>query len=99
MFQTFLEGERWDDAWEELTPEENNILWSQFGHITKQIHEVRGEMFGLPRPGFQFQRWSQTVIDRLERTLQAAKELQQSLPDFVQILELVRAHPQQLDEI
>lgn len=99
MFQTFLEGERWDDLWEELTPEENKTLWEQFGNITKQIHDVRGESFGLPRPGFQFERWSQTVIDRLERTLQAAKELQQDVPDLAQTLEMVRAHPQQLDEI
>ena len=99
MFQTFLEGERWDDAWEELTPDENNILWSQFGRLTKQIHGVRGESFGLPRPGFQFERWSQTVIDRLERTLQASKELQLDITNLAQILEIVRAHPQQLDEI
>ena len=99
MFQTFLEGERWDDAWEELTPEENNILWNQFGHITKQIHDVRGESFGLPRPGFQFERWSQTIIDRLERTLYAATELQLDVTDLAHILELVRAHPHQLDEI
>ena len=75
MFQSFIEGQRWDDAGDELSSEENNILWGQFGTIVKQIHEVRGERFGLPRPGFQFERWSQTVIDRLERTLQAAKDL------------------------
>ena len=99
MFQTFLEGKRWDDAREELTPEENNILWRQFGRLTNQIHEVRGESFGLPCPGFQFERWSQTVIDRLERTLQAAKELQLDITNLAQILEIVRAHTQQLDEI
>jgi len=99
MFQTFLEGARWDDAREELTPDENNILWEQFGNITRQIHDVRGESFGLPRPGFQFERWSQTVIDRLERTLQAAIGLHLDTTDLAQILELVRTHPQQLDEI
>jgi aminoglycoside phosphotransferase (APT) family kinase protein len=99
MFQTFLEGERWDNLWDELAPEENNILWDEFGKIMKQIHEVRGETFGLPRPGFQFERWSQAVIDRLDRTLRAAKELQLDVTDLAQILDLVRAHPQQLDEI
>ena len=99
MFQTFLEGERWEDACDNLTSEENNILWDQFGHLTKRIHDVRGESFGLPRPGFQFERWSQTVIDRLERTLQAVKELQQELLDLMQILQIVRAHPLHLDEI
>src|SRR5687767_5320767 len=36
MFQTFIEGERWDDVWEDLPPEENNILWDQFGRIMRQ---------------------------------------------------------------
>jgi aminoglycoside phosphotransferase (APT) family kinase protein len=99
MFQTFIEGERWDDVWDELTPEENNVLWVQFGRLMKQIHEVRGESFGLPRPGFHFERWSQTVIDRLERTLQAAVELQLDITNLARTLELVKVHPQQLDEI
>lgn len=99
MFQTFLEGERWDDAWEELTPTENNRLWNQFGRLTRQIHDVRGESFGLPHPGFQFERWSQTVIDRLERTLQAATELQLDTANLAQILDMVRSHPQQLNQI
>ena len=99
MFQTFIEGERWDDVWDELTPEENNFLWDRFGRLLKQIHDVRGEAFGLPRPGFQFERWSQTIIDRLARTLQAANELALDVPDLMQILEAIRAHPEQLDEI
>jgi aminoglycoside phosphotransferase (APT) family kinase protein len=99
VFQSFIEGERWDDVWDELRPEENNNLWSQFGNITKQIHEVRGERFGLPRPGFQFERWSETVIDRLERTLRAATGLELEVTDLARILDVVRTHPQQLDEI
>jgi aminoglycoside phosphotransferase (APT) family kinase protein len=99
MFQTFIEGERWDDIWEELSSAENNILWNQFGHIMRQIHDVRGESFGLPRPGFQFERWSQAVIDRLERTLQVAKELELDIKNLAHILKMVRTHPQQLDEI
>jgi aminoglycoside phosphotransferase (APT) family kinase protein len=99
MFQTFIEGERWDDAWDELTPEENNFLWAQFGNIIRQIHEVRGEYFGLPRPGFQFERWSQTVIDRMERTLHAAENIQLDVTHITQSLEMIRTHPEQLDEI
>lgn len=99
MFQSFIEGQRWDNAGDELSSEKNNILWGQFGTIVKQIHEVRGESFGLPRPGFQFARWSQAVIDRLERTLQAAKDLGLNVTDLERILEIVRAHPEQLDEI
>ena len=99
MFQTFIEGERWDDVYEELTSEENNLLWRQFGGIMKQIHEVRGESFGLPRSGFQFDRWSETVIDRMKRTLDAAKESQLNTTDLAHVLEMIEAHPQQLDEI
>jgi aminoglycoside phosphotransferase (APT) family kinase protein len=99
MFQMFIDGNRWDNLWEELTAEENNLLWDEFGSIMKQIHEVRGEMFGLPRPGFQFERWSQTVIDRLERTFQVAKKLQLDVTNLEQIVETVRTHPAQLDEI
>jgi aminoglycoside phosphotransferase (APT) family kinase protein len=99
IFQTFIEGERWDDVVDELTPAENNFLWHQFGRILKQIHNVDGERFGLPLSGFQFARWSQAVINRMERTLQYAKDNQLEVPDLDQILEVVRAHPEQLDEI
>ena len=99
VFQTFIEGERWDDIVDELTPAENNTLWNQFGNLLKQIHEVCGETFGLPLPGFQFPRWSQTVINRLERTLQSAKQQQIDIPYLARILRLVCEHPGQLDEI
>jgi aminoglycoside phosphotransferase (APT) family kinase protein len=99
MFQTFIEGERWDDVMDELTSAENNILWEQFGHILKQIHNVHGKTFGLPQPDFQFARWSHTVIDHLKHTLQFAKDNQIEVPDLAPILDVVRAHPQWLDEI
>jgi aminoglycoside phosphotransferase (APT) family kinase protein len=99
MFQTYIEGERWDDAWDELLPEENNFLWRQFGKIMRQIHEVRGERFGMPRPGFQFERWSDAVIDRMARTTHAAQTIQLDTKNLAQILEMIRAHPEQLDEI
>jgi len=99
MFQTFIEGERWDNVVDELSSSENDILWEQFGNLLKQIHDVRGETFGLPRPGFQFTRWSQTVIDHLEHTLQFAKDNQIEVPGLAPILEMVRANPQWLDEI
>ena len=99
MFQSFIEGERWDDVWDELTPEENNILWDQFGEIMKWIHEVRGDFFGLPRPGFQFGSWSETVIDRMERTRRAAQDLDIEITDLTRILEMIRAQPQRLDEV
>ncbi len=99
MFQSFIEGERWDLIVDELLPTENNILWDQFGEITKLVHQVQGETFGLPLPGFQFTSWSQVIVDRLERTLQAAQEQQLEIPNLAFILEIIRSHPQRLDEI
>ena len=99
MFQTFIEGERWDNMWDELTSPENNLLWAEFGRILRQIHDVRGDRFGLPRPGFQFSRWSETIIDRLMRTLEAANHIPLETTDLSRILEMLRTHSQQLDEI
>ena len=99
IFQTFIDGKRWDDARDELTPLENNALWSQFGSILRQIHDVRGTTFGLPRTGFQFERWSEAVIDRMERTLRVATELALNVTDLARTLEIIRAHSEHLDEI
>ena len=99
MFQTFIQGERWDDAWDGLTTKENNLLWSQFGRILKQIHQVRGDQFGLPRPGFLFDCWSQAVLDRMGRTLAAAQKIQLEVGNLPEIIEMIKAHPKQLDEI
>jgi aminoglycoside phosphotransferase (APT) family kinase protein len=99
MFQTFIEGERWDDVMDELTQEENNGLWEQFGNILKRIHNVHGETFGIARLGFEFPQWSQTIINRLERTLESARDNRLDIPYLASILELIRANPEQLDEI
>jgi aminoglycoside phosphotransferase (APT) family kinase protein len=99
MFQTFIEGERWDNVVDELTPRENGLLWEQFGNILKIIHNVHGESFGLPQAGFQFARWSETVNDRIKRTLQYAKDKQIDIPYLPAILEIIRAHNGRLDEI
>jgi aminoglycoside phosphotransferase (APT) family kinase protein len=82
-----------------LTPAANNVLWNQFGEILRRIHNVRGDKFGLPISGFQFSSWSQTVIDRLERTLLAAQKKQFEIPHLASILERIRIHPHLLDEI
>ncbi len=99
MFQSFIEGERWDNVMDELTPAENNILWEQFGKITKRIHEVRGELFGIPLPGCLFPSWNEAIVDRLEHTIQAGREKQLEIPDFASIVEVIRSHPGLLDEV
>jgi hypothetical protein len=35
VFQTYIEGERWSDIEEDLTPEENIDLWRQYGERGK----------------------------------------------------------------
>ncbi|HEX5839520.1 MAG TPA: aminoglycoside phosphotransferase family protein [Anaerolineales bacterium] len=99
MFQSFIEGERWDNVMKELTDEENFRLWGQFGNILRQIHTVQGEAFGLPLPALLFTTWSQFVIERLERTLRTAQEDRLDIPHLASLLEFVRSHPQPLDEI
>ena len=99
MFQTYIEGMRWDDVMGEMSSEENNLLWEQFGQTLKQIHNVRGEAFGIARPGFEFPLWSQTIINRLERTLQAAEHNQLELPHLAFLRDLIRDNPEQLDEL
>jgi aminoglycoside phosphotransferase (APT) family kinase protein len=99
MFQSMIEGERWDGIMNTLTPAENDILWDQFGEILSRVHNVRGDKFGLPLSGFQFTSWSQAVIDRLERALLAAQERQFEIPYLASILERIQIHPQPLDEI
>lgn len=99
IFQSFIEGERWDHVMDELTSTENGTVWDQFGNIMKLVHDVPGERFGLPLPGFEFPSWSQTVIDRLERTLKTAQVHQLEISYLESILERIRTHPQQLDEI
>lgn len=99
MFQSYIEGERWDTIMEEMSDEENSPLWDEFGAILKQIHNVQGDSFGLPLPGLLFPTWSQYVIERLARTLQAAHKDQLEIPHLPAILEYIRFHPQPLDEI
>jgi aminoglycoside phosphotransferase (APT) family kinase protein len=99
MFQTFIEGERWDNIWDELTTRENNLLWADLGRILREIHDVHGDKFGLPRSGFQFERWSETVIDRMERILGAAVNLRLDTTDLARIIGTLRAHSQPLGEI
>lgn len=99
MVQTNLPGERWDHISEELSPIENDLLWQQFGQLLKQIHNVQGEMFGLPYTGFQFSSWSQAILERLESTLQLSAQHQVVIPYIDQILSTVRAHVEVLDAI
>ncbi|MCJ7624186.1 MAG: aminoglycoside phosphotransferase family protein [Anaerolineaceae bacterium] len=65
VFQSFLEGERWDDLTQELTRSENDELWRQNGQIAKKISCTHGKYFGYPLPQKQFLKWSDAVIDMI----------------------------------
>jgi aminoglycoside phosphotransferase (APT) family kinase protein len=99
VFLTFIEGERWSDIEDELTPEENIELWRQCGEIVKQIHETTGEQFGYPQPGRQFSRWSELISDRLARIAESMLAYQLEATAFTTISDVAGANIFLLDEI
>jgi len=99
IFQTFIEGERWDDIADSFTGEEAAQLWEQFGRITKSIHSTVGTTFGGPYPMTEFQTWSQTIMDRLERVIDGMAKLQLDLTDIGSVMAIVRNQTAKLDAI
>jgi aminoglycoside phosphotransferase (APT) family kinase protein len=99
MFQTFLDGEWWEDIEDELIPDENAALWRQFGAITKQIHATTGERIGYPYPARSFDRWSDVILDRFARIVEQMQVHQLDLPGFAAIAALARTNIAFLDEI
>lgn len=61
IFQSYLEGDLWDEIQDELNDGEINGLWYQLGEIAKQIHNTPGKEFGYPYPGKRYDRWSKAV--------------------------------------
>ncbi len=114
VFQTCIEGERWSDVEEELTPDENAALWHQCGEIVRRIHDTTGERFGYPCPGPSypgppysgppyvgalFARWSEMILDRLARIAESMVAHQLEVEVFNAISDHVRANASLLDEI
>jgi aminoglycoside phosphotransferase (APT) family kinase protein len=99
MFQTFMEGERWDKIEDELTVDENLALWRQFGRVTRKIHDTTGEKFGWPAPGSRYTAWSEVVLDRFERIIQSMVECQLEVTDVMTVSKLACTHSSLLDEI
>ncbi len=62
MFQSWMPGAVWSEVNKDLTPEEHEDLWRQFGRLVKAISSVQGEAFGLVQYGSQFPTWSLTLI-------------------------------------
>jgi aminoglycoside phosphotransferase (APT) family kinase protein len=99
MFQSFIEGERWDHIEDELAPGENLALWQQLGRVVKLMHTTTKDRFGWPDPGPEFTTWSALVIDRFERIARSMHEEQLDSTRFLHILDVIRSHTPLLDEI
>ena len=99
VFQTYIEGERWSDIEDELTPDENTELWRQCGKIVKQMHKTAGEQFGHPQPGRQFSRWSEMISDRLARIAESMLAYQLEATAFTAISDAANTNISLLDEI
>ncbi|MEM7538674.1 MAG: aminoglycoside phosphotransferase family protein [Chloroflexota bacterium] len=104
IFQTFLQGERWEDVEDELTQEQSCALWHQCGEIVKQMHTTTGTRFGFPLSGSQFSScqflsWSETVLDRFERITASMIDHQFDPMVFTTIAAIAKANSAVLDEI
>ena len=99
VFQSFIEGERWEDMAESFTMEENEQLWEQFGHIARTIHDTTGTSFGGPYPMPEFPTWSQTILDRFERVTSAMDHVQLDMTDLQSLFTIVQDHITTLDEV
>jgi len=99
MFQTFIEGERWDYVADNLTDQENLVLWKQLGELMRIIHSTTEEMFGWPYPGPRFKSWRELVIDRFHRIGKSMQQEGLEVTDFMAIVELVQTHSSVFDEI
>jgi aminoglycoside phosphotransferase (APT) family kinase protein len=99
VFQTYIEGERWSDIEDELTPDEDAELWRQCGEIVRRMHETTGEQFGFPPPGRPFSRWSEVILDRFARIRESMLAHQLDVTAFTTISGVAKANIALLDEI
>lgn len=72
MFQTYVPGKLWSNVMDELTEDENEVLWRQFAQIAKTISAIKGDVFGMPYPGLHFATWSGKVLNELEQSQREA---------------------------
>ena len=99
MFRNWIPGAIWSEVNKDLTPEEHDDLWRQFGRLVKAISSVQGEAFGLVQYGSQFPAWSLTLIDWLESTINDAESSSLDTTLLRRLLEIVRDNTAVLDEI
>jgi aminoglycoside phosphotransferase (APT) family kinase protein len=99
LFQRWMPGELWWDVEGDLTPEEHDDLWRQFGRLVQAISSVLGESFGLVQYGPQYPTWSLTLLDWLERTIADAVTNSLDAALLCRLCDLARDHTDILDEI
>lgn len=98
LFQRWMPGELWLDVQQDLTPQEHDDLWRQFGRLVQAISSVQGEAFGLVQ-GSQFPTWSLALIEWLERTIADADNSFLDTALLCRLLAIVRDHTGFLDEM
>ena len=99
LFQSWMPGSIWWDVQQDLSPEEHDDLWRQFGQLVRAISSVQGEAFGLVQNGSQFPTWSLTLLDWLECTITDAANSSLDTALLCRLLAIVRDHTGFLDEI
>ncbi len=99
LFQTFMEGEQWASIQDQLTEVEKRILWGQLGEITKQIHTVKGKVFGSSCSSSQFSAWSDAVIHTLNQRVKDVETWSLDATSIKNIVDIAQTHKALLDEI
>lgn len=69
MVQTAIAGDVWRDVRNTLPHEEQDILWRQFGTITRQIQQMQHPEFGPPHVQPGYARWSDVLLADLHATM------------------------------
>jgi aminoglycoside phosphotransferase (APT) family kinase protein len=99
LFQHWMPGALWWDFQQDLTSEEHDDLWRQFGRLVQAISSVQGEAFGLVQAGSQFPTWSLTLIEWLERTIVDADKSSLDTALLCRLLAIIDDHTGFLDEM
>jgi aminoglycoside phosphotransferase (APT) family kinase protein len=99
LFQRWIPGTLWWDVEAELTVEQHDELWCQFGRLVHTIASVQAESFGLVLCGPSYPSWSLTLFDWLARTIANAEYMGVETTALRRLLEFACVHSIILDEI
>lgn len=99
VFQSFIQGEVWEDIRETLPESENLSLWYQVGEIAKQICSVTSDTFGFPAPKPTFKQWSGFMVNFLEGMHQDLVQRGKDIPQIAAFVERVKACDGRMDAV